>query len=215
MQSHLQNPIRPSSCPATPAPHALRAFRALTLSRSRGIRHVAAEVNGYVDAVAREREKERERLRRERERDGGHRASGGPTRPALSARRPLRRRSLPRRDSAVRVCSCSPPPLPQPVVGPIQQPQAQAPSTFYPSPPQADPPFAVPLTESRTSPVVPDPPPIPVNPTPIALPPAIVPTEMQTQPQLPPPTSFDPFDSQYMDIDMAMNDFGNMSGMGG
>jgi mediator of RNA polymerase II transcription subunit 13 len=38
---------------------------------------------------------------------------------------------------------------------------------------------------------------------------------MQTQPQLPPPTSFDPFDSQYMDIDMAMNDFGNMSGMGG
>ncbi|KAJ7913600.1 hypothetical protein B0H13DRAFT_471068 [Mycena leptocephala] len=68
--------------------------------------------------------------------------------------------------------------------------------------------------ESQTSPVVPDPPPISVVLTPIPLPPTIIPTEMPSQPQIPPPPTFDPFDSQsYMDIDMAMNDFGGMGGM--
>jgi hypothetical protein len=68
--------------------------------------------------------------------------------------------------------------------------------------------------ESQTSPVVPDPP-ISVVLTPIALPPAIIPTEMPSQPQIPPPPTFDPFDSQsYIDIYMAMNDFGGMIDMG-
>ncbi|KAJ7799951.1 hypothetical protein B0H14DRAFT_3113979 [Mycena olivaceomarginata] len=174
VQSHLQSPIRPSSCPATPSPHALRTFR---------LRHTASEVNGY-------REKERERLRRERERDAN--TSGTVTTTATPS------------------ASASS------VAGPSQQPN-QAPSTFYPSPPQADPPFVVPLDENRTSPVVADLPPIPdvpVAPTPITLPPAVVPAEMQALPQIPQPQSFDPFDSQsYMDIDLAMNDFGGMGGM--
>ncbi|KAF7362482.1 Mediator of RNA polymerase II transcription subunit 13 [Mycena venus] len=222
--SHLQSPIRPSSCPATPSPHALRAFRGLTLSRSRGIRHTAVEVNGYVDAVAREREKERERLRRERERDGGLAAArAGYATPAATpvSVPPATPQSSTSASVPAPVAVPTPVPPPSTGVGPSQQqqqPNQAAPSTFYPSPPQADPPFVVPLNESRTSPVVPDPPPIPmpdvpVVPTPIALPPAVVPTEMQGLPlpqvPLPQPPSFDPFDSQsYMDIDMAMNDFG-------
>lgn len=216
VQSHLQSPIRPSSCPATPSPHALRTFRALTLSRSRGLRHTASEVNGYVDAVAREREKERERLRRERERDGGSprlgraNTSGTVTTTATPVSIP------PATPQSAPASVAVPTPVPQSVAGPSQQPN-QAPSTFYPSPPQADPPFVVPLDENRTSPVVADLPPIPdvpVAPTPITLPPAVVPAEMQTLPQIPQPQSFDPFDSQsYMDIDLAMNDFGGMGGM--
>ncbi|KAJ6488252.1 mediator complex subunit 13 C-terminal-domain-containing protein [Mycena vitilis] len=208
--SHLHGPIRPSSCPATPSPHALRAFRTLTLSRSRGIRHVAAEVNGYVDAVAREREKERERLRRERERDGGSPRLVRANTSGQSSATPVATPAPAPPPTPQSASIAAPPPLPQPVAGPSQQTN-QAPSTFYPSPPQTNPPFAAPLTEDRTSPEVADPPPVPVVPTPMILPPPVVP---QTQSQIPPPQSYDPFDSQsYMDIDMAMNDFGGMGGM--
>ncbi|KAJ7188980.1 hypothetical protein C8R46DRAFT_877203 [Mycena filopes] len=209
--SHLQTPIRPTSCPASPSPHALRAFRALTLSRSRGMRHVAAEVNGYVDAVAREREKERERLRRERERDGGSprlaRANtSGPT-PSVtpSSAPPATPQSAPN----------TAPSLPQPVAGPSQQPAQPMPSTFYPSPPQTNPPFTALPTESRTSPVVPDPPPIPLVPTPIAHPPAVPAVLQQSQPHAQQSTNgFDPFNPSYMNMDIDMSDFGVGMGMG-
>ncbi|KAJ7496590.1 mediator complex subunit 13 C-terminal-domain-containing protein [Mycena latifolia] len=212
VHSHLLSGIRPSSCPTTPSPHALRTFRALTLSRSRGVRHAAAEVNVYVDAVAREREKERERLRRERERDGGSprlaRANTSGPSGVTPASTPA---SAPPATPQLAAAAVVPPP--QPVAGPSQPPNpSQAPSNFYPSPPQADPPF-VPPSESRTSPVVSDPPPIPVVPTPIALPPAVASAAMQSQPQPPPPTTFDPFTQSYMDIDMTMDDFGGMGGM--
>ncbi|KAJ6497407.1 mediator complex subunit 13 C-terminal-domain-containing protein [Mycena sanguinolenta] len=217
VQSHLQSAIRPSSCPATPSPHALRSFRALTLSRSRGIRHTAVEINGYVDAVAREREKERERLRRERERDGGSprlgRANTSGTFSATPAATPVS--VPPATPQSTSASATAPLPVHQSVAGPSQQPN-QAPSTFYPSPPQADPPFVVPLNESRTSPVVADPPPIPdvpAAPAPITLPPAVVPAQIQELAQVSQAQSYDPFDSQsYMGIDM-MNDFGGIGGM--
>ncbi|KAJ7672102.1 mediator complex subunit 13 C-terminal-domain-containing protein [Mycena rosella] len=213
VHSHLQSAFRPSSCPSSPSPHALRAFRALTLSRSRGVRHAASEVNVYVDAVAREREKERERLRRERERDGGSprlvRANTSGPSGVTPAATPA---SAPPATPQLAPAAIIPPS--QPVAGPSQQPSAsQAPSNFYPSPPQADPPFAVPPSQSRTSPVVSDPPPIPVVPTPIVLPPTVAPVAMQSQPQPPQPPTFDPFAQSYMDIDMAMDGFGGMGGM--
>ncbi|KAJ7647889.1 mediator complex subunit 13 C-terminal-domain-containing protein [Roridomyces roridus] len=206
--SHLPPAIRSSSCPSTPSPHALRAFRALTLSRSRGVRHVADEVNGYVDAVAREREKERERLRREREREGGSprlsraNTSGPTVTPAATpaAVPPVTPQFTP---------AVVPPPPPQPTPIP-----SQPPSNFYPSPPQVDPPFTLP-TEDRTSPEVADPPPVSA---PVVPPPAIVPAaQVVSQPA--PPATYDPFDTSYMDIDMAMNSFGvdmdvGMMGMG-
>ncbi|KAJ7795217.1 hypothetical protein B0H14DRAFT_3555226 [Mycena olivaceomarginata] len=212
VQSHLQSPIRPSSCPATPSPHALRTFRALTLSRSRGLRHTASEVNGYVDAVTQEHEKERERLRRARERDGGSprlgRANTSGTVATTATPVPIPPATPQSASASVTV----PTPVPRSVAGPSQQPN-QAPSTFHPSPPQADPPFVVPLDEigrrlwSRISHPS-------VAPTPVTLPPAVVPAEMQPPPQIPQAQGFDPFDSQsYMDIDPAMNDFGGMGGM--
>lgn len=61
---------RPYYISRSPTSDSLRAFRALTLSStSRELPAVTLEVNGYVEAVAREREKERERMRKEKERD--------------------------------------------------------------------------------------------------------------------------------------------------
>ncbi|KAJ7286899.1 hypothetical protein C8J57DRAFT_1460386, partial [Mycena rebaudengoi] len=212
--------MRPSSCPATTSPYALRAFRALTLSRSKGLRHVAAEVNGYVDSVAREREKERERLRREREREGGSphlaRANIGGATGVGSIATPA---ATPVTPGAATV-PVTPQPastvVPPPVAGPSQQPNPiQAPSTFYPSPPQ-NPPFPAPPSE-MTSPAA--------EPTPMTLP-AAAPTTLippapsaqaQTQPlapaAAPAPTGFE-FDSQYIDMSMAMDGFDGMSMMG-
>ncbi|KAJ7822118.1 hypothetical protein B0H14DRAFT_3732737 [Mycena olivaceomarginata] len=191
VQSHLQSPIRSSSCPATPSPHALRTFRALTLSRSRG-RHTASEVNGYVDAVTQEHEKERERLRRARERDGGS--------PRLG-----------RANTSGTVATTA-----TPYLGPLLVPAS---SQIKPHP------LFIRLLRkpirrlssrwtkigrrlwSRISHPS-------VAPTPVTLPPAVVPAEMQPPPQIPQAQGFDPFDSQsYMDIDLAMNDFGGMGGM--
>ncbi|KAK7057786.1 mediator of RNA polymerase II transcription subunit 13 [Favolaschia claudopus] len=216
-QTRLQSPFRPSSCPATPAPHALRAFRAFTRSRSRGLRHTAAEVNGYVDAVTKEREKERERLRRERERDGGSprlgRAStSGTTSVTNPAATPT---SVPPATPQSAIAS-APPTVPQPAASASQQQVGQGPTAFYPSPPQADTPLVVPLNDGRTSPVTSTGPPIvPAAPQPTTLPPAVVPPQQPpVQVQQQQPQTFDPFgDQSYMDIDMAMNDFGSMSGM--
>ncbi|KAI0922097.1 hypothetical protein AcW2_006885 [Taiwanofungus camphoratus] len=55
---------------SSPTTISLRAFRTLSLSTkpyTRDVHKVAAEISGYVDAVAKERERERERIRRERE----------------------------------------------------------------------------------------------------------------------------------------------------
>ncbi|KAJ7099336.1 mediator complex subunit 13 C-terminal-domain-containing protein [Mycena belliarum] len=210
VHSHLQSSIRPASCPATPSPHALRTFRALTLSRSRGMRHAATEVNGYVDAVAREREKERERLRRERERDGGsprlaRATTSGPSGVTPAATPASAPPVTPQLAPATAV------PTPTSVAGP-SQPTNPAPSNFYPSPPQADPPFAPP-SESRTSPVVSDPPPMPAEPARVSLPQAVVSAALQSTPQPPPPPTFDPFAQSYMDIDISMDGFGDMGGM--
>ncbi|KAH9950139.1 mediator complex subunit 13 C-terminal-domain-containing protein [Amylocystis lapponica] len=75
---HLTGSVsrRPRTLTSSPTSETMRAFRALTLARqsARDINKVAAEVSGYVDAVAKERERERERLKREREgRDAGGR----------------------------------------------------------------------------------------------------------------------------------------------
>lgn len=76
---HLPSSAYPliSSHPSrSPTSDSLRAFRALTISKSKDIRKVAIEVGGYVDAVAKERERERERIKREREGGSPRVASG-------------------------------------------------------------------------------------------------------------------------------------------
>lgn len=69
--SYIQNSaIQRPSLPPSPTVESVRAFRTLTLSKSKDIRQIASEVGGYVDAIVRERERERERLKREREGGG-------------------------------------------------------------------------------------------------------------------------------------------------
>ncbi|KAH9483026.1 Mediator of RNA polymerase II transcription subunit 13 [Psilocybe cubensis] len=65
-QLHQLSPVLSPPIARHPLP-SVYAFRALTVHRSKPLRSVAAEVGGYVDAVARERERERERLKRERD----------------------------------------------------------------------------------------------------------------------------------------------------
>ncbi|CAK5281931.1 unnamed protein product [Mycena citricolor] len=129
--SHLRGHLR--SCSGTPSPHALRAYRGLTVSRARQVRHVAGEVNVFVDAVAKERERERERMRRERE-------SSRSSVPTVAAA------ALVVQPAQVQA-QVQAPPQPQPQL-PVQT-QAQ---TFYPSPPQVDHPVP-PVEEGRSSPV--------------------------------------------------------------
>ncbi|KAJ7072913.1 mediator complex subunit 13 C-terminal-domain-containing protein [Mycena amicta] len=207
MASHLLFSLRPASCPATPSPLAMRSFRTLTLSRSKNIRQIASQVNGYVDSVAKERERERERMRREREREGGSpRLARANTSTSVSVTTPAATPAAGLPPTPTPQASVVPPPpaqAPQPVQPPLSV-QNPAPSTFYPSPPQADQLFVAP-NESRTSPVMPDP-------VPEVEPPA--PPPQQTQP---PATTFDPFSQSYMDmdIDMTMNSFGAMNDMSG
>lgn len=62
--------LKRPSIMSSPTSNSLRSFRTMVLSSrpdARSIKKVAAEVSGYVDAVAKERERERERIRRERE----------------------------------------------------------------------------------------------------------------------------------------------------
>jgi len=106
------------------SPHSLYSFRALTVSKSKDLRQVAAEVSAYVDVVTREREKERERLKRERESASSPKMTRTPAaEPSISA------------------------PIPPPAPVPEPQPESIAPvaptlpqQTFYPSPPLLPPP---------------------------------------------------------------------------
>lgn len=117
----------------------LRAFRALTLSKSKNIRTIAAQVSSYVDHVAKDRERERERLKREREGGTAHSPSMlSRTTPSTSAN------VLPQTPSAA-------PPLSVHTPTPTQITIST--QNFYPSPPQADT-TAVPIP-GNTSPVLP------------------------------------------------------------
>ncbi|KAF7290083.1 Mediator of RNA polymerase II transcription subunit 13 [Mycena chlorophos] len=192
--SHLQFSLRPASCPPAPSALAMRSFRTLTVSRSRNLRQIASHVNGFVDSVAKERERERERMRRERERDGGspHLARTSIAGVAATTPAATPASAPPQTPAAVHASMLPPTPVSQSSVAPssVSNP---APSTFYPSPPQADQLFG-PTDESRTSPVVPDPTPIPAP-------------VVNTQPPL------DSYTQSYMDIDMAMTSFGSMNDM--
>ncbi|EGO27140.1 hypothetical protein SERLADRAFT_434909 [Serpula lacrymans var. lacrymans S7.9] len=67
LNSHrISRPVISRIC-TSPTGEYLRAFRSLTVSKSKGLDEIATEVGGYVEVVAKEREKERERIRRERE----------------------------------------------------------------------------------------------------------------------------------------------------
>ncbi|KAG5641858.1 hypothetical protein DXG03_004098 [Asterophora parasitica] len=132
--------------PSSPSSDSTRLFSALTLHRTRPMRQTVAEVGGYVDEVARERERERERLREEREktrvREGGAMVS-----PKLS-----------RANTGVVITpvvpgSAVPVPEPsQPVPGPSQPQQQQ--QSFYPSPPQTNPPIPPPIAAAPGAAVV-------------------------------------------------------------
>jgi len=163
----------------------LEAFRALTLSKSRNIRTIAAQVSSYVDHVAKDRERERERLKRERE---GHSPSLiARTAPSMSSN------ATPLNISIV-------PPLvvhtPTPTLSNLPT------QNFYPSPPQGD--TIIVPTAGNTSPV------LPVVPQPTASQALNSAGSSQTPPI--PSASYDPF--EYMMSDMGM-DFGMDFGMSG
>ncbi|KAG2014008.1 hypothetical protein CC2G_010861 [Coprinopsis cinerea AmutBmut pab1-1] len=104
-------PSPPSALSHLPSVKALHSF---TVSKSKDIRQLAAEVSSYVDVVARDRERERERLKKERE------AGSSPK---------LMRKSAP---TPTQPTASSTPKPPQPP--PAQQ--AVVDQIFYPSPPQ-------------------------------------------------------------------------------
>lgn len=117
----------------------LKAFRALTLSKSKNIRTIAAQVSSYVDHVAKDRERERERLKREREGGNAHSPS------LLSRNTPSTSTSVIPPSPSVAPPLSVHTPTPAQTVIPSQN--------FYPSPPQADT-TAVPVP-GNTSPVLP------------------------------------------------------------
>ncbi|KAH8106342.1 mediator complex subunit 13 C-terminal-domain-containing protein, partial [Cristinia sonorae] len=73
----------------SPTPHALHAFRSLTLQYApHDVEMVSGEVSGFVGTVARERERERERIRKERQSSSSMTVTINqetPTAPALSS----------------------------------------------------------------------------------------------------------------------------------
>jgi mediator of RNA polymerase II transcription subunit 13 len=146
-----------SAVSSSPSFESLRAFRSLTLSRSKDLQLVAIEVGGYVDAVARERERERERLKREREMSGSRTAAATPTSTSVAGPAPAafdtptpgaRQYSQPLGAS---------PSQPQPQVQPpqlqvtVNQSQG-AMQNFYPSPPQTIS-AVIPAQAAQTSPI--------------------------------------------------------------
>ncbi|KAG6885784.1 hypothetical protein C0993_009889 [Termitomyces sp. T159_Od127] len=166
--------------PSSPSSDSVRAFRALTLSKSKDIHQIAAEVAGYVDAVARDREKERERLKRERE---SNNASTSPKFARTAIISATGMQSPP-------TISSSAPLLTTPLSLASQQPVASTshppPPNFYPSPPQAD---ATPHTGPTSPPTF--------LPPPSTLKPVSQPSEPPPAPVVPPPpqTAFDPFNT--------------------
>jgi len=163
----------------------LEVLRALTLSKSRNIRTIAAQISTYVDHVAKDRERERERLKRERE---GHS-------PSLIAR-------------TTPSMSSNATPLDIPLVPPlaVHTPTptlSNIPSQdFYPSPPQGD--TIIGPAAGNTSPVLPV----------VSQPTASQPLNSAGSSQTPPisSASYDPF--EYMMSNMGM-DFGMNFGISG
>ncbi|KAJ8514892.1 hypothetical protein ONZ45_g7637 [Pleurotus djamor] len=123
-----------TSLASSPTSDTLRAFRSLTVTRSKKVPQVAAEVGEYVGHVARERERQRDQMRKDRELQaspGNHRATPNASSASITATTP---------SSA-----------------PVTVPVATAPSfdattpdddeshdgLFYPSPPQTHPPVPI------------------------------------------------------------------------
>ena len=193
---------RPASAPVTctqrpsiittPTSESLYSFRALTLSKSKDLRSVAAEVGEYVDAVARERERERERMKKERE--SGTAASPKHTRTNTSATTPaaaptpmsveptaVTPSAIVQPPTLVSAGPSNPPQLPPPPVPSMLQPPVSI-QNFYPSPPQSAP-SGVPQSGVKTSPVTaPTPLPMAVDSTPVAPFPS-TPTPIASEPQ--------------------------------
>ena len=203
-----------------PTSESLHSFRSLTLSKSRDYRQVAAEVGGYVDAVARERERERERLKRERE-------AGPSSSPKLARTTATTPASVPTPMAVDLSITSAPASLATQVLPPViagsTSHQLQPPipvQNFYPSPPQSNP-IAVPISGEKTSPVVDSNAPFP----PIAEMPTTTATAVLAPP-LPIASStsgssngYDPFDTTWsqptqnylgmeIDMDFGMNDMG-------
>ncbi|GLB33323.1 putative component of the SRB8-11 complex [Lyophyllum shimeji] len=190
--------------PSSPTSDSVRAFRALTLSKSKDIRRVAAEVGGYVDAVLRERERERERLKRQRENG----ASSSPRLARTAATTPAA--PTPSTTAATDTptpllasqhnVAPSPSPAPQPAAGPSQQLQHSTPTqNFYPSPPQTNPPI-VPIHAGQTSPstgtsALPTVAPTTTHESTSAIPAPLPAAAANAAPALPASTTFDPFGS--------------------
>lgn len=149
--------------PSSTSSDCLRTFRSLTLSRSKDLQLVAIEVGGYVDAVARERERERERLKREREREASGSRTAAPTptptsaggsAPAPAPHPPppgVLSQTQPLPASSRSQSQTEPSLVQQPQVS-TNQTQTPMQQSFYPSPPQTNPPI-VPAQTAQTSPV--------------------------------------------------------------
>lgn len=152
--SHPHRPVLSSS----PTSDSLRAFRTLTLSKSKDIRRVASEVGAYVDSVARERERERERLKREREGGVGgsprlsRTTTTTPAPPTFTTTSVENNTTLPTPapPSAQQVPQ---PPHPTASAANTQQQAQSASQNFYPSPPQTNP-AAASSSNLQTSPVM-------------------------------------------------------------
>lgn len=222
-------PVPHPVVPRSPTTEALRSFQTLKLSKSRDIRRVAAEVGGYVDAVARERERERERLKRERE--GG--TSSSPRLARTVAATPV----APTPTTTIATdapTSLLTTPIPSggsgshALAGPSQSHHLTSSQNFYPSPPQTNQSIVHPPQGGPTSPAV--------NPQSISTtasttiqssesPTPVAPLAVASSSSAPPPgsASFDPFGSgdsswsmqpqPYLGMDMDM-DFDMDMGMG-
>ncbi|KAF9446731.1 hypothetical protein P691DRAFT_761374 [Macrolepiota fuliginosa MF-IS2] len=172
----------------------LQAFRMLTLSKSKNIHTIAAQVSSYVDHVAKDRERERERLKREREGGSAHSPSLLPrTTPSMPAA------TIPPAPAMVPPLSVHTP-TPSQITIPSQN--------FYPSPPQAD--ATVAPIPGNTSPVLPVASQPRVTPTPPTAPIASHPPPLTSSSSS---SSYDPFGYLGMSgVDMSM-DFGMDMGM--
>ncbi|KAG9219490.1 hypothetical protein CCMSSC00406_0005384 [Pleurotus cornucopiae] len=144
------------SIASSPYSESLLAFRNLTVSRSKKVPQVAGEVGEYVDYVARERERERDRIRKERE-------SQSHSSPKQSRRTPNTPTTIPTGTSSTGDLPATNITLAMPQAGTISASGTEPPpnhppphisiGSFYPSPPQTNPPVPL-VAVSETSPEV-------------------------------------------------------------
>lgn len=148
-QSILTRPIIRRPC-TSPTSDSLRAFRTLTLSRSKDLNKVALEIGAYVDSIAKERERERERIRKERENShasASPRTAATPNNSGASASTvQMPSSTLPSQADG------SPIPTVNTQIGPPSNlaapnvpPSVMQGQHFYPSPPRSHPPSSAPL----------------------------------------------------------------------